>query len=651
MDDIKNFQQKLSLLEKDLSDSLKALSDLTKNSEQQSIELSRAQYILDGSGLGSWDWWLDSNRVHFDKRWSEMLGLDPAQTPQVLSTWDNLVHPDDKAKAYEDIKAYLDGKTNVYENIHRMKHADGRWVWILDRGRISEHDSNGKPLRFTGTHLDISEYKEKESLSNLVQDIGEIGAWELDVQTGKTRWSKQTYLIHALDEGMPTDKIQGINYFASNEQDRISKYVMDSFSGKSFRDTFEFIDANGKAKWVESVGLPVFNSEEKVYKVVGTFRDVTEEKKVTLRLQKLLDENRQISERMSAVLEHAPIISYECLHDQNWTMLYLSPYVKNITGYPAEDFLTNKVTFGNIIHKDDQAYVYESIAQAVKNGEVFDLEYRIFHASGSVRFISERGQISDKTGNLVGVMLDITKKVEADQLLESQRLQLIRSSKLSSLGEMSAWIAHEINNPLMVISGSASLLVKFSDNPEKWMSAVEKIKKSSDRIARIVSGLKKFSRTDEKKNLKNHNLVDIIKESLILVDPKSKQNATSILIDIQAVPSIVCDEVEIEQVLVNLISNAIDATMNSAEKWVKISLFQQANQVVLQVLDSGPGIPIDIRDKIFNPFFTTKKIGLGTGLGLSIVKGILDEHNASITLRSEMKNTCFEIRFPVSSES
>lgn len=671
MDNTKQFQKKLCViiqdliqknlsfkeefitdlgLETELVESLKSLDEYIKQSQQQKIELNRAQYILTAAGLGSWDWWLDSNRVHFDKRWSEMLGLDPAQTPQVLSTWDHLVHPDDKAKAYEDIKAYLDGHTSVYENIHRMKHADGRWVWILDRGRISEFDIKGKPLRFTGTHLDISEYKEKESLSNLVQDIGEIGAWELDVQTGQTRWSKQTYKIHALSEGIPTNKILGIKFFAEHEQERITKCVVDCINGKSYRETFEFIDAKGKEKWVEAVGVPVFNTEGKVYKVVGTFQDVTDVKLVTLRLEKLLDENRQISERMSAVLEHAPIASYECLKDSNWTMLYLSPYVKSITGYPPEDFLSNKVTFGGIIHQEDQNYVFETIDRAVKSGEIFELEYRIYHSSGQIRYISERGQISNKTGNLVGVMQDITKKVEADQLLESQRLQIIRSSKLSSLGEMSAGIAHEINNPLTIISGSAGLLFKFADQPEKWMSAAEKIKKSCDRIARIVSGLKKFSRTDEKKNLKNHSLVDLIKESLILVDAKAKQNSTLIETHFEPASRIFCDEVEIEQVLVNLLSNAIDAVAGRDDKWIKVALFQDINDVVLQVIDSGSGVPKEIRDKIFEPFFTTKKVGLGTGLGLSIVKGILDEHNASISINSKMQNTCFEIRFPQASE-
>lgn len=93
----------------------------------------RQDYILEGAGLGSWDWWFDTNYVRFDQRWCEMLGLKLEETPQELLTWDSRVHPEDKAKAYVDIQYYLDGKTMCYENIHRMRHANGEWLWILDR--------------------------------------------------------------------------------------------------------------------------------------------------------------------------------------------------------------------------------------------------------------------------------------------------------------------------------------------------------------------------------------------------------------------------------------------------------------------------------------------------------------------------------------
>ena len=109
---------------------------------------------------------------------------------------------------------------------------------------------------------------------------------------------------------------------------------------------------------------------------------------------------------------------------------------------------------------------------------------------------------------------------------------------------------------------------------------------------------------------------------------------------------ICCDSVEIEQVLVNLINNAIDAVKGQENAWVKLNCFEVGSQVVLQVIDSGLGLSKEVEAKLFQPFFPTKPVGEGTGLGLSIVKGILDEHKASISLNRAMPHTCFEIRFP-----
>ena len=109
--------------------------------------------------------------------------------------------------------------------------------------------------------------------------------------------------------------------------------------------------------------------------------------------------------------------------------------------------------------------------------------------------------------------------------------------------------------------------------------------------------------------------------------------------------SILCDALEIEQVLLNLINNGIDAARTQDEKWVEIRVFEEGESVIAQVLDSGTGVSREIEAKIFQPFFTTKKTGEGTGLGLSISKGILDQHSATIALNRSLPNTCFEVRF------
>ena len=119
--------------------------------------LDRLSLALDGAALGIWDWDLRDDSVQFDRRWCEMLGLDHASTPMVLQTWSDRVHPDDVDGCYRDIQAHLRGDAPHYENVHRMLHADGEWRYILDRGRVSGWDESGKPIRFTGTHLDITE--------------------------------------------------------------------------------------------------------------------------------------------------------------------------------------------------------------------------------------------------------------------------------------------------------------------------------------------------------------------------------------------------------------------------------------------------------------------------------------------------------------
>lgn len=126
------------------------------------------QYLdlaLEGANLGIWDWNLSNNAVSFDKRWAEMLGLKVEDIEMTLETWESRVHPDDLEQCYSDIKAYLDGETTSYRNIHRMKHKKGHWVYILDQGKFSGWDEEGKPIRFTGTHLDITKQKLQELMT------------------------------------------------------------------------------------------------------------------------------------------------------------------------------------------------------------------------------------------------------------------------------------------------------------------------------------------------------------------------------------------------------------------------------------------------------------------------------------------------------
>lgn len=513
-------QQKESLaqLRNQVQKLLELKTQIARN-KQYVLELHeqalRSEHILDNALLGSWDWNLKTNQVRFDRRWSEMLGLKPEETRQELSTWDNRVHPDDKAKAYLDIQNYLEGKTPIYENIHRARHENGEWVWILDRGKVYERDEAGRPLKFSGVHLNITKYKEQEFLSQEIQKMGNIGGWELDVKTLLTNWTEQTYKIHALSPSIPSNKIMAIQYYAPHERDRISQLVSDCMKGQSYRDVFEFIDALGVKKWVEAAGEPIFSSNGEVVRLRGTFQDVT----VKVESQKIIEKNQMIATQMA---------------------------------------------------------------------------------------------------------------------------------KMRSLGEMSAGIAHEINNPLAVISGTAEILRNKYKESDKL---IDRVSKSVNRIQNIVNGLKKFSRSEPTSNKSLVSLKEITEDILNIIGIRAKHEHVLLSSNLNTEGFIYCNSTEIEQVVINIINNAIDSVSGSPDPWVKIELFEIGEDVVMQVVDSGLGINKEIVHKLFDPFFTTKPVDKGMGLGLSISKGIVDGHGGSIFVNTSLSNTCFEIRFKKPQES
>lgn len=159
--------------------------------------LDRLNLALDGASLGIWDWDLRDNSVQFDHRWCEMIGLDPATTEMHLKTWEARVHPDDLAGAYRDIQAHIEGRTARYENIHRMQHTNGSWVYILDRGRISGRDETGKPIRFTGTHFDVTATERARQI--LAHEGQQLAALVANLPTGVLMLDLELRVLAASD--------------------------------------------------------------------------------------------------------------------------------------------------------------------------------------------------------------------------------------------------------------------------------------------------------------------------------------------------------------------------------------------------------------------------------------------------------------------
>ncbi|HET9238619.1 MAG TPA: ATP-binding protein [Oligoflexus sp.] len=240
--------------------------------------------------------------------------------------------------------------------------------------------------------------------------------------------------------------------------------------------------------------------------------------------------------------------------------------------------------------------------------------------------------------------------------LERQRENFLYTEKMASLGEMAGSIAHEINNPLAIIQGAAQKLqirLRHEElNREDLKQTVHMILKTSERIARIIRSLRFVARDGSTDPFVNTSIRSIVDETLALCDSRLKNE--NVCLDASAVPvdlSCVCRGVQISQVLINLINNAVDAIRDRPEKWIRIEASLQAGMIRIAVTDSGPGIPKELADKIMKPFFTTKGVGKGTGLGLSISRGIAHAHGGDLELDEGSPHTRFVLVLPQAHES
>lgn len=237
--------------------------------------------------------------------------------------------------------------------------------------------------------------------------------------------------------------------------------------------------------------------------------------------------------------------------------------------------------------------------------------------------------------------------------LKKNEARNAQNSKMLALGEMSAGLAHEINNPLAIIQSRVHQFVQLAQmetgkkDPQMIQKVAESLHSNADRIAKIVKNLQIFASSNQNSNLEYAVIHEIIEETLTLCVDKFKQHHIEFSFQHSQVPiHIYCNRSELMQVFYHLISNATDAVLELKEKWVKIELHQEQSVAVINIIDSGKGIPEKLRSKIKQPFYTTKEVGKGTGLGLSIATGIISAHDGVLFLDRKSKNTCFCIRLP-----
>ena len=315
----------------------------------------------------------------------------------------------------------------------------------------------------------------------------------------------------------------------------------------------------------------------------------------------------------------------------------------SILGYPSRDELISNATFADLIVEPPDPYqLMEEIAIA---GFCKDLECRVQNRDGENRTwllsLTVSRKTDGKVGGFEGIAKDITHRKKMEQ-------QLLQADRLASLGELSAGVAHEVNNPLGMILGYTQLLLRNEPENTQDFQDLKIIEKHARNCKTIVEDLLKFARNAEtKKGALQVN--DLLCQVISVVEHQFKLDNVTIETKLDAfIPGLCADGEKLKQVFMNLLMNAKQAMEGQGHIQISTDYRSSRNEVAVVVEDTGSGIPADIIKKIFDPFFTTKSTGEGTGLGLSVSYGIIKDHLGEIEVQSTPgKGSTFTITFPV----
>lgn len=308
------------------------------------------------------------------------------------------------------------------------------------------------------------------------------------------------------------------------------------------------------------------------------------------------------------------------------------------------------------IHKEDRAHFEEGIQSFLSgSSSSFKAVFRLLCHNDSYKWIQSEACVTrnekSKPLRMVGWLRDITEEREKEKRIEEQQLQLFQSSKMSSLGEMAAGIAHEINNPLTIIMFSAedgcNLVEQEKINQAQIRKNFSTIMNTSSRIAKIIKSLRSFSRNESLDPTTRIPLIDLLDDTLRFCGKRILVNNVNLQVHAPRHMVVECRPSEISQVILNLINNAIDSVEQQKKPWIEVVVQDQIDFAEIEIRNSGPVIPEEVRPKLFESFFTTKPKGKGTGLGLSLSKQLIEHNGGKIWYDSESETPSFKFRVPL----
>lgn len=382
---------------------------------QRKLIEERLELALRGADLGLWDWNITTGDVVLGERWLTMLGYKTTDLPHTVNTWRQLLHPDDAPSAEKALQSHFAGKTKQYDVEFRLRTKAGDWHWVQARGRVLEWSPEGKPLRMTGTHLDIharkiaeEELQKSQRRYELVLAGSGAGLWDWNMDTGTCYFSPRVAdLLGLADRELP-NTLDGFIELIHPSDVPLLKHALSAHIHQHvpYEIDHRLRTKNGGYRWFSATGQVAHDEQGKPKQMAGSLIDIHERRCAEERVR----ENKRVLETL---LGNLAGMAYRCRIDEHWTMEFVSHGCLPLTGYKPEDLLgKQKLSYEEITHPEDRQRVRREIHEALSQGRQFELSYRIVTANGTERIVWERGTgIHSENGRLEyleGFITDIT---------------------------------------------------------------------------------------------------------------------------------------------------------------------------------------------------------------------------------------------------
>jgi PAS domain S-box-containing protein len=439
-------------------------------------------------------------------------------------------------------------------------------------------------------------------------------------------------IIHDLSEVVAYSKVLS-QELGRNIAPGFEVFIAKALLGKSDVREWTYIRKDGSRFPVQLRVTAMYDSQNKIIGFLGVAHDLTKQKVTESELNQLL-----------SAINQSAIVSTT---DKKGKIIKVNDNFCKVSGYTKEELIGSDHRIVNSgVHPKE---FFEKIWSTILSGQIWIGEIQNKNKQGDFYWVySVIAPLFDENKQIdrfVSIRFDISEGKRAEN-------KLMHSAQMATLGEMAGGVAHEVNNPLAIIVGKSNQLRRRMEQgnfeTSKIIEGLITIENTSERIAKIVKGLRTFSRSAESDPMVPVQARKIVESTIELCSQRFKSHSVALNVLIETDCNVQCREVQISQILMNLVNNSFDAIEMNEEKWVEVKVFEKNKTVHFVVTDSGLGIPKQVVDKMMQPFFTTKEVGKGTGLGLSISKSIAEEHHGSLSYDFSSKNTRFILVLPES---